>query len=59
MPTSKPMSGFDKLAKFQDESALVGLPVTLAFHEDASHVYRSKIAEKGRIQAILKFLAAD
>ncbi|MDR3457137.1 MAG: hypothetical protein P4N60_06795 [Verrucomicrobiae bacterium] len=55
----KAHGGLGTLTKFQDEGALVGMPVTLAFHEDASHVYRSKIAEKGRILAILKFLAAD
>ena len=55
----KESGGIGRLIQFQDAAALAGIPVTLAIHDRASHVYRSKIAENGRIQEILEFLAAD
>jgi dipeptidyl aminopeptidase/acylaminoacyl peptidase len=55
----KESGGVDKLTQFQNAAALAGIPVTLAVHPQASHVYRSTIAESGRIKEILKFLTDD
>ena len=55
----KRVGGVSRLKEFQDTAAKMGIPVTLAIHDGASHVYRSSMAERERIQEVLEFLARN
>jgi hypothetical protein len=54
----KKAGGVEMLRNFQDAAAVVGIPVTLSVHENASHVYRSTFAERERMKNIIEFLSA-
>jgi hypothetical protein len=47
------------LIRFQDEAAQAGITMTLAVHENASHVFRSSIAEQQRIEEIIEFMTLN
>jgi hypothetical protein len=55
----KQAGGIPLLTKFQDAAAAAGIPVTLSINQNASHVYRSKIAQEERVQQIIEFLSGD
>lgn len=49
-------AGRKRLSQFQDAALHAGIPVTVAIHGDAAHVYRSVGAERERVQELVKFL---
>jgi dipeptidyl aminopeptidase/acylaminoacyl peptidase len=51
--------GVTNLIHVYDSEAAAGVAVTLAVHENASHIFRSSRAEQQRIEEIIEFLQAD
>lgn len=46
----------DAVAKYRDAAAQSGVMVTVAFHENAGHVYRSIASLRARDEAVVNFL---
>jgi len=48
--------GAEAVAKYRDAAAQKGVAVTVAFHENAGHVYRSIASLRARDEAVINFL---
>jgi len=46
----------DAVERYRDEAAKSGVEVTVAFHENAGHVYRSMASLRARDEAVMNFL---
>jgi dipeptidyl aminopeptidase/acylaminoacyl peptidase len=48
--------GRKRMARFQDAALQAGIPVRVAMHPEAGHVYRSVAAERARVRELVRFL---